>query len=186
MGYLKDIALPVTPLSEAVSDIVAQLRTVRDLDGVLLFESPGMVDVGLGDAAEMLNIDLVPQVRVWLDSEHLSVETEQFLTHKQRATVSLYVYYAGFVGDNIGHARDMLCHYLISHLWDDVFIPRSFQPGHEHGWRFEQGTIVEIDHTSVFRRINDAIVLKEPFFCSRIDLPVIAYTDFSNYRTITP
>lgn len=170
----------------AVGDLIARTKLFKDSNNKLVFGNRVTRGIGLGEEPTFSNC---PAVRFWIDFATLQNNSNLFAPKNSLYTVSAYLYYYTSKKDSNRAVIDMqlyktaLCEAYIRHLWapssDNAngFIPRNGEQDSAISegkfiWDFANEQDVSIDHTSVFKRINQNIILKEPFGASRIDFDI--------------
>lgn len=170
-----------SPANIAVNDMIARARTFKDLRDKLVFGQRVTRGIGLGEEPTFSNC---PACRFWIDYGSLRNDGNKLVTRDAVYTVSAYLYYYTAKKNQNRETIDMqlyktaLCEAFVRHLWatsvdnPNGFNVRDGEDGNGFIWRFANQQELTIDHTSVFKRLNQNIIMKEPFGASRIDFDI--------------
>lgn len=162
-------------------DLIAHFRALKDLNGKRIFPNPNQVKMGLGFGEDLTSAN-VPAIRIWCDIEVWQNGSETFFLKRADLDISLYIYYESHAKDRHGDWMDFatekhnFCMYLANSLEENEdgvtgLIPRNGRDVNGFQWDWTDKDIT-IDHTSVFKKINNSIILTGPLFGSRMDCGV--------------
>lgn len=167
------LVFPASPLNRAISDLVAHLGAIEDLNGARVFENvrPGLY---IPQQEYAPRPEDVPACFIWDDSASATSNSRPMIITEAETVVSLYLLWYDFGHDStsfgpggVATKRSAMVDYVIKKLQAPELAPPvpiwDWPPG---------GFTFTIDHTNAYRRVTDQVQLTPPWYATRIDLRI--------------
>lgn len=192
LSEIYNVILPSDPLNQAVDDILFQLNRTT-YKGVKLVASAER-GLYLGDPVTgLIGIQPEPEdtpcVRIWDILQTGEDATVDLYASQWDCTISLFVYFYSFKGDDLQRFRNNYCRLLTRRIStpdggrpDEAFslanIDKAYftnvgiWPPTSGKWSFTPNQQPVINHVNVFKDIDREIVMDRFWYASRIDIDI--------------